>query len=86
MLKRLAVAGLPIAMVVVVALPLVLDQPFGAQTPRLLSVVYTLRRWSPAIAAIGAAAWLARQNSFEWTFNPLPQAYHPSTDVARHIF
>jgi len=91
--------------IAVVALPLALDQPFGAQTARTLEVVYAMRRWSPIVTAIGlaalavlaaislrrrrtrlalagfggvltlaiAAAWFARQNPFEWMFNPLPQ-------------
>jgi hypothetical protein len=102
MLKRLAVVALPVVIVAVVVLPLALDQPFGTQTPRLMAVVYTLRRWSPLVAAVGAAvmlaitvagwrrsrifaraallvglaamvtaAWFARQNPFEWMFNPL---------------
>jgi hypothetical protein len=102
MLKRLAVAALPIVMIGVAALPLALDQPFGAQTPRLMAVVYALRRWSPLLTGAGAAAmlvitcvawrrsrvparaalviglvvtvataWFARQNPFEWMFNPL---------------
>ena len=104
MLKRVAVALLPLAVVAIVALPLALDQPFGAQTPRLMASVYALRRWSPLAAAAGAvamlaialrawpqsrvlartalvaavavtiaAAWFARQNVFEWMFNPLPR-------------
>ena len=59
MLKRLAVAALPIAVVAIVVLPIALDQPFGTQTPRLMAWVYTLRRWSPLAAAAGAAAMLA---------------------------
>jgi hypothetical protein len=103
MLKRLAVAALPIAVVAIVVLPIALDQPFGTQTPRLMAWLYALRRWSPLVAAAGAAAmlviavrawprsrivaqaaltaavavtiaaaWFARQNVFEWMFNPLP--------------
>jgi hypothetical protein len=59
MLRRLAVAALPIAVVAIVVLPIALDQPFGAQTPRLMSWVYMLRRWSPLVAAAGAAVMLA---------------------------
>ena len=111
MLKRLAVAALPIAVVAIVVLPIALDQPFGTQTPRLMAWVYALRRWSPLAAAAGAAAmlaiavrawprsrivartaltaavavtiaaaWFARQNVFEWMFNPLPR---PSFVAAR---
>ncbi len=104
MLKRLAAAALPVAMIAIVALPLALDQPFGAQTPRVMAVVYALRRWSPVVTVAGVAmmlatalvawrrsrivakaaltiglavtvatAWFARQNPFEWMFNPLPR-------------
>jgi len=116
MLKRLALAALPLAVVAVVALPLVLDQPFGAQTPRVMAIVFALRRWSPAIAAIGAAAmlaitiavwrrsrravkaalvsalavtaaaaWFARQNPFEWMFNPLPQPAFVAASAASFV-
>src|SRR6185436_5274557 len=61
MLKRLAVAALPIAVVAIVVLPIALDQPFGTQTPRLMAWVYALRRWSPlaaaAMLAIAVRAW-----------------------------
>jgi hypothetical protein len=59
MLKRVAVIALPLAVVGVVVLPIVLDQPFGTQSPRGMAWVYALRRWSPLIAASGAAAMLA---------------------------
>jgi len=58
-LKGAAVIALPLAIVAIVALPLVLDQPFASQTPRVMAVVYALRRWSPAIAACGLVAMLA---------------------------
>lgn len=116
MWKRVAIIALPMAVVTMVALPLVLDRPFGAQTPRLMAFVYALRRGSPAIAAIGAAAmlaitvvawrrsrrpvkaalvsalavttaaaWFARQNPFEWMFNPLPQPEFVSARAARFV-
>jgi hypothetical protein len=105
MLRRIATALIPIALIAVVGLPLALDQPFGSQTARMLDAVYAMRRWSPIVTALGlaalavqaaislrrrrtwlalvgfggvltvaiAAAWFARQNPFEWMFNPLPQ-------------
>ena len=116
MLKWLAVAALPIAVVVIVVLPIALDQPFGTQTPRLMAWVYALRRWSPLAAAAGAAAmlaiavrawprsrivarsaltaavvvtiaaaWLARQNVFEWMFNPLPRPSFVSAGAASFL-
>jgi hypothetical protein len=58
MLKRLAVAALPIAAAIVVVLPLALDQPFAAQTPRLMAAIYSLRRVAPALTAVAAVAML----------------------------
>jgi len=63
MLRRLAVAALPIAVVAIVVLPIALDQPFGALKGRQLRRVPFLEEY-----------W------FDW------KTYHPSTDVARHIF
>ena len=105
MLRRIATALIPIALIAVVVLPLVLDQPFASQTARTLEAVYAMRRLSPIVTVLGlaalavlaavslrrrrtrlalvgfggalalaiAAAWFARQNPFEWMFNPLPQ-------------
>jgi len=105
MLRRSVTVLIPIALIVVVGLPLVLDQPFGSQTARTLEAAYTMRRWSPIVTVLGlaalavlaaislrrrrtwvavvgfagaltmaiAAAWFARQNTFEWMFNPLPR-------------
>ena len=105
MLRRIATALIPIALIAVVVLPLVLDQPFGSQTTRTLEAAYAMRRWSPILTVLGlaalavlaaislrrrrtglalvgfagalmlaiAAAWFARQNPFEWMFNPLPR-------------
>jgi uncharacterized membrane protein len=105
MLRRIATVSIPIALIAIVALPLVLDQPFGSQTARTLETIYTMRRWSPLVTVLGvaalavlaaislrrrrtrlalagfggvltlaiAAAWFARQNPFEWMFNPLPR-------------
>jgi uncharacterized membrane protein len=103
MLRRIATVLIPIALIAVVVLPLVLDQPFGSQTVRTLEAAYALRRWSPIVTVLGlaalavlaaislrrrrtwlalvgfgvvlavaaASAWFARQNPFEWMFNPL---------------
>ena len=105
MLRRITTALITIALVALVVLPLVLDQPFGSQTARTLEAVYAMRRWSPIVTVLGlaalavlaaislrrrrtwlalvgfggvltlaiAAAWFARQNPFEWMFNPLPR-------------
>ena len=105
MWKRIAAVSIPIVLVALAALPIVIDQPFGAQTPRIMTAAFVMRRWSPVISAVGvlllvaiaamslarrrtwlagigfgaaiviavAAAWFARQNPFEWMFNPLPR-------------
>ena len=118
MLKHRAAILIPAALVALIALvvvPLAIDQPFWAQTPRIMALAFTMRRWSPfislaasalvvvfavsrwrrtrrvvvktALAAAVAfslgAVWLARQNPFEWMFNPLPQArYVPARDAS----
>ena len=103
MLRRSATVLIPIALIAVVILPLVLDQPFGSQTARTLEAAYAMRHWSPIVTMLGlaalavlaaislrrrrtwlalvgfgvviavaiASAWFARQNPFEWMFNPL---------------
>ncbi len=105
MLRRIASALIPIALIALVVLPLALDQPFGTQTARTLEAIYAMHRWSPIVTVLGlvalavlaaislrrrrtwlslvgfagvltlaiAAAWFARQNPFEWMFNPLPR-------------
>jgi hypothetical protein len=105
MWKRIASVLIPIALVAMVVVPVAIDQPFGAQTPRMLAAAFTMRRWSPLVSALGTvvlvvlaaislrrrrtwlagigfggalaiavtAAWFARQNPFEWRFNPLPR-------------
>jgi hypothetical protein len=97
-----------------VAIPVVLIQPFKAQTPFGVALAYELRQNSPAVtlaglvlllpllvrlarhvtgrwqwaplvllAALGGfPAWFARQNHFEWMFNPLPDpTYAPAALV-----
>jgi hypothetical protein len=97
-----------------VAIPVVLIQPFKAQTPFGVALAYELRQKAPAVtlvglilllpllvrlarhlarwwqwaplvllAALGAfPAWFARQNHFEWMFNPLHDPiYAPATLV-----
>jgi hypothetical protein len=97
-----------------VAIPVVLIQPFKAQTPFGVALAYELRQkapgvtilglilllpllvrlarnvtrgwqWAPLVllAALGAfPVWFARQNHFEWMFNPLPDpTYAPAALV-----
>ena len=97
-----------------VAIPVVLIQPFKAQTPFGVALAYELRQKAPAVtiaglvlllpllvrlvrhvtrkwqwaplvllAALGGfPAWFARQNHFEWMFNPLPDpTYAPAALV-----
>jgi hypothetical protein len=117
MWKRIASVLIPIALVAMVVVPLAIDQPFGAQTPRTLTAVFALRRWSPLVSALGtvvllvlaaislrrrrtwlagigfggalaiavAAAWVARQNPFEWMFNPLPRPQFVAAEKATFV-
>ena len=105
--------ALIIVAVTIVLTPVFLILPFKAQTPRILEVSYTMRRWSPLITIVATliiltlttglwitgrrysrallvlllvpvfgATWLARQNHFEWMFNPLPNpAYAKLADA-----
>jgi flagellar basal body-associated protein FliL len=101
--------------IALVAIPVLLIQPFRPQTQRALEISYMLRHWSPlatVLMLVGAAglvfwqwayvrrwwrktlliillllmfvpAWFARQNHFEWMFNPLRQsAYVKSQDAS----
>jgi uncharacterized protein DUF3179 len=94
-----------------VAIPVVLIQPFKAQTPFGVALAYELRQKAPAVTLVGlilllsllvrlgwhltrrwqwapvvllaalggVPAWFARQNHFEWMFNPLPDpTYAPA--------
>jgi Protein of unknown function (DUF3179) len=101
----LIVAALPVALIALVLVPLVLDRPFGTQTPRMLAFIHAFKGWLPVLTAIGAGValvvtaalwrrwrlfgrlslasicvvalgctWFARQNVFEWMFNPLPRS------------
>jgi hypothetical protein len=98
-----------------VAIPVVLIQPFKAQTPFGVALSYELQQKAPVvtlvglivlvgllawlarhvtrwwhwaalvlIAALGALpTWFARQNHFEWMFNPLTDPiYAPATLVS----
>ncbi len=63
---------------------LILSLPLLA---RLARRVTRWRQWPPLVAVAlavvaGSAVWLARQNHFEWMFNPLPDpTYAPATLV-----
>ena len=99
-----------LGMFVWVAIPVVLIQPFKAQTPFGVALAYELRRkapvvtvaglvlvmpllvrlsrhvtrwwqWAPVVLLAGLGgfpAWFARQNHFEWMFNPLPDPTYAS--------
>ncbi len=116
------VAWLTLLLIAVVALALVLlpvwiIQPFRPQSQRGLELSYAMRRWSPVLTLIVAAAaltlvmwlwrssrrwcrkalliivlvpvlaatWFARQNHFEWLFNPLANAAYAKTSEAGHV-
>ena len=117
MWKKIAVVTLPLLLTAIVVLPIWLDRPFRTQTASVLTAVYLLRRWAPALAIVGAAAmtalaiagwrqwrrplvriavtlawlaalatvWFARQNAFEWKFNPLPQPRFVGADQAAFV-
>jgi len=115
-------AWLTLLLIAVVALALVLlpvwiIQPFRPQSQRGLELSYAMRRWSPVLTLIVAAAaltlvmwlwrssrrwwrkalliivlvpvlaatWFARQNHFEWLFNPLANAAYAKTSEAGHV-
>jgi hypothetical protein len=105
MAKGLALVLVPLALAALVAVPVLIDQPFGTQTDWTMAAAFAMRRWSPLVTLLGAlavaavvatswrrwrgpvvrigmvvscavtlaAVWSARQNPFEWMFNPLDQ-------------
>jgi hypothetical protein len=120
MSKRQLAILIPLAVLVLLAMvivPLAIDQPFGAQTPRTLASAFAMRRWSPvvsllivalivtmavsvwrrtrsvvaklalvvAVAACLPGIWLARQDPFEWMFNPIPGAHYVSVSDASFV-
>ena len=101
--------------IALVAVPVLLIQPFRPQTQRALEISYLLRTWSPLATIIMfliivaltiwrwksarrwwpkallviilvlsiVPAWFARQNHFEWMFNPLrSSSYVKAADAA----
>ena len=56
MWKKIAVAIVPLLLAAIVVVPIWLDRPFSTQTAPVLAAVYLLRRWSPVLAILGAAA------------------------------
>jgi hypothetical protein len=48
-----------VALATLAAAPVVIDQPFGAQTPRTMALAFAMRRWSPIVTAAGAVAMAA---------------------------
>ncbi len=114
MTKRLFLVLAPLALAGLVAIPILIDQPFGAQTAQSLAVAFVMRRWSPlatliavfvvsglvlrfwrqwrrplartglvlSLAVTLGAAWAARQNPFEWMFNPLDEPRYVAADAA----
>ena len=100
----------------IVLTPVFLIMPFKAQTPRIVELSYTMRRWSPVVTVLAslliltltvklwlggrwwsrialvillvpvfAATWLARQNHFEWMFNPLPNPAYARASEAKFV-
>jgi hypothetical protein len=50
--KRIGAIVLSLALAALVLVPLVIDQPFGAQTPGSLALAFHLRRWSPVVTLV----------------------------------
>jgi hypothetical protein len=107
---------LTISVLFCVIAPVGLIMPFRSQSSRGLALAYTLRRWSPSLTLVVAAAaialvvwlwrnarwwrkaglaivlilnftaaWFARQNHFEWMFNPLPNAAYAKIGDAGYM-
>jgi Protein of unknown function (DUF3179) len=100
-----------------VAVPVLMIQPFKPQTDGGLAVSYALRRWSPLLTMTAlvisaglvlwlwsgsrrwiakivlvilllpvlATVWFARQNHFEWMFNPLTNSVYARTNDASFV-
>jgi hypothetical protein len=113
-LAWLALVLITVATLAIVVAPVWIIQPFSPQTRRGLEWSYAMKRWSPILTLIAAAAglmlvvrlwrgsrrwwrkalliivflpilpatWLARQNHFEWMFNPLPNPSYAKTSEA----
>ena len=114
MAKRLATVLLSVAIAAIAVVPILIDQPFGTQTPGTMAMAFLMRRWSPILSIVGVlalvaltatswrqwrrpaalaglvvalatgagGAWFARQNVFEWKFNPLPgPRFAPARDA-----
>jgi hypothetical protein len=58
MAKRLALVLIPAALVALVAVPILIDQPFGAQSDRTLAFAFAMRRWSPLVSIVAALTLL----------------------------
>jgi hypothetical protein len=110
-------ALLVLGMLAWVATPVLLIQPFKAQTGFGVALAYELRQraplvtvvglilslpllgrlarrvtrgwqWAPLVAlalVAGFSAWFARQNHFEWLFNPLPDPTYAPAALVRGV-
>jgi hypothetical protein len=111
----LALLLVVLLVLIIVAAPVWIIQPFKPQTERGLTAAMAMRRWSPIVTLAAviisfilvaglwrrsrrwfakvalvilllpviAAAWFARQNHFEWMFNPLMNtAYAKPNEVS----
>jgi hypothetical protein len=119
MRRRLAWALLfllPLAALALVAIPVWIVMPFKHETEEGLRLAYALKRWSPTVTLLVAAAvlalvgwlwrgarwwgkaifvilllftaipvWFARQNHFEWMFNPITEVAHSQTADATYV-
>ncbi|NOT08453.1 MAG: DUF3179 domain-containing protein [Gemmatimonadales bacterium] len=65
----LALVVLTLLVLATIVIPMVLIQPFAPQTPGAVSMAFVLRRWSPSMALLGAAAALLAAMQL-WRLSP----------------
>jgi hypothetical protein len=64
---------------------LILSLPLLARLARRITRRW---QWAPLVAlavVAGSSAWLARQNHFEWMFNPLPDPTYAPASLVRGV-
>ena len=75
MWKRVALALVPAALIALVAAPILIDQPFGSQSPRVMAAAFVMRRWSPLVSGLGVVAILALvATGWRWSTGTMARA------------